>query len=102
MLDSTGVSRRVVRFAGGARVFAQGRLAASVFYIQSGQVNSRVDFFMNKFRKLGVIEYNGGLKIHCSAGPAWRAAATLVGTGLTATARRRIGFSVWRCGRPRP
>ena len=27
---------------------------------------SRVNFFMNKFRKLGFIEYNGGLKINNS------------------------------------
>ena len=27
---------------------------------------SRVNFFMNKFRKLGFIDYNGGLKIHNS------------------------------------
>ena len=27
---------------------------------------SRVNFFMNKFRKLGLIEYNGGLKINDS------------------------------------
>ena len=27
---------------------------------------SRVNFFMNKFRKLGFIEYNGGLKINAS------------------------------------
>jgi CRP/FNR family cyclic AMP-dependent transcriptional regulator len=26
----------------------------------------RVNFFMNKFRKLGFIEYNGGLKVHSS------------------------------------
>jgi len=29
-----------------------------------GTTRSRVNFFMNKFRKLGYIEYNGGLKIH--------------------------------------
>jgi CRP/FNR family cyclic AMP-dependent transcriptional regulator len=29
-----------------------------------GTTRSRVNFFMNKFRKLGFIEYNGGLKIH--------------------------------------
>ena len=28
-----------------------------------GATRSRVNFFMNKFRKLGLIEYNGGLKI---------------------------------------
>ena len=29
-----------------------------------GTTRSRVNVFMNKFRKLGFIEYNGGLKIH--------------------------------------
>jgi CRP-like cAMP-binding protein len=29
-----------------------------------GTTRSRVSFFMNKFRKLGFIEYNGGLKVH--------------------------------------
>jgi CRP-like cAMP-binding protein len=31
-----------------------------------GTTRSRVNFFMNKFRKLGFIEYNGVLKIHSS------------------------------------
>jgi len=31
-----------------------------------GTTRSRVNFFMNKFRKLGFIEYNGGLKVHDS------------------------------------
>ena len=31
-----------------------------------GTTRSRVNFFMNKFRKLGFIEYNGGLKINRS------------------------------------
>ncbi len=31
-----------------------------------GTTRSRVNFYMNKFRKLGFIEYNGGLKIHSS------------------------------------
>jgi CRP/FNR family cyclic AMP-dependent transcriptional regulator len=31
-----------------------------------GSTRSRVNFFMNKFRKLGLIEYNGGLKINNS------------------------------------
>jgi hypothetical protein len=30
---------------------------------------SRVNFFMNNFRKLGFIEYNGGLKVNHSADP---------------------------------
>lgn len=29
-----------------------------------GTTRPRVSFFMNKFRKLGFIEYNGDLKVH--------------------------------------
>jgi len=31
-----------------------------------GTTRSRVNYFMNKFRKLGLIEYNGGLKVNSS------------------------------------
>jgi CRP-like cAMP-binding protein len=31
-----------------------------------GATRSRVNFFMNKFRKLGFIHYNGGLTVHSS------------------------------------
>jgi CRP/FNR family transcriptional regulator, cyclic AMP receptor protein len=31
-----------------------------------GTTRSRVNFFMNKFRKMGFIDYNGGLKVHTS------------------------------------
>jgi len=31
-----------------------------------GTTRSRVSFFMNKFRKLGFIEYNGKLEVHSS------------------------------------
>jgi CRP-like cAMP-binding protein len=31
-----------------------------------GTTRSRVNFFMNKFRKLGFIKYNGGLQINTS------------------------------------
>jgi CRP-like cAMP-binding protein len=31
-----------------------------------GTTRSRVSFFMNKFRKMGLIEYNGGIKVHSS------------------------------------
>ena len=31
-----------------------------------GTTRSRVSFFMNKFRKLGFIDYNGGLQVHSS------------------------------------
>jgi hypothetical protein len=31
-----------------------------------GTTRSRVNVFMNKFRKLGFIRYNGGLQVHSS------------------------------------
>ena len=31
-----------------------------------GTTRSRVSFFMNKFRKLGFIHYNGGIQVHTS------------------------------------
>jgi len=31
-----------------------------------GTTRSRVSFFMNRFRKLGFIEYNGDIKVHKS------------------------------------
>ena len=31
-----------------------------------GTTRSRVSFFMNKFRKLGFVDYNGGLWVHSS------------------------------------
>ena len=31
-----------------------------------GTTRSRVSFFMNKFRKLGLIDYNGGIHVHSS------------------------------------
>ena len=43
-----------------ARV-SQGTLAEIV-----GTTRSRVSFFMNKFRKLGFIAYNGGIEVHSS------------------------------------
>jgi hypothetical protein len=31
-----------------------------------GTTRSRVSFFMNRFRKLGFIDYNGTLRVHSS------------------------------------
>ncbi|MBI3894619.1 MAG: Crp/Fnr family transcriptional regulator [Acidobacteria bacterium] len=31
-----------------------------------GTTRERVSFFMNKFKKLGLVEYNGGLRVHSS------------------------------------
>ena len=32
----------------------------------AGTTRSRVNFFMNKFRKMGFIKYNGGLQVNAS------------------------------------
>ena len=56
-----------VRGSGGDRpepivgTFSQETLAEMI-----GTTRSRVSFFMNKFRKLGFIEYNGKLEVHNS------------------------------------
>ena len=42
------------------------RVSQGVLAEMVGTTRSRVNFFMNKFRKLGFIDYNGGLKIHNS------------------------------------
>jgi CRP/FNR family cyclic AMP-dependent transcriptional regulator len=42
------------------------KLSQDVLAEMVGTTRSRVNFFMNKFRKLGFIEYNGGLKINSS------------------------------------
>jgi CRP/FNR family cyclic AMP-dependent transcriptional regulator len=39
------------------------RLSQETLAEMVGTTRSRVNFFMNKFRKLGFIEYNGGLKV---------------------------------------
>ena len=31
-----------------------------------GTTRARVSYFMNKFRKLGFIDYNGGIEVHSS------------------------------------
>jgi CRP/FNR family cyclic AMP-dependent transcriptional regulator len=40
----------------------KGRLNAE----ETGTTCSRASFFMNRFRKLGFIKYNGGLQVHSS------------------------------------
>jgi CRP/FNR family transcriptional regulator, cyclic AMP receptor protein len=45
------------------------KISQDVLAARVGSTRSRVNFFMNKFRKLGLIEYNGsvdGLKVHSS------------------------------------
>ena len=42
------------------------KISQEVLAEMVGTTRSRVNFFMNKFRKLGFVEYNGGIKIHNS------------------------------------
>jgi CRP/FNR family transcriptional regulator, cyclic AMP receptor protein len=42
------------------------RISQEVLAEMIGTTRSRVNFFMNRFRKLGFIEYNGGLEVHSS------------------------------------
>ena len=40
------------------------RISQEVLAAKVGTTRSRINFFMNKFRKLGFIEYSGGLRVH--------------------------------------
>jgi CRP/FNR family cyclic AMP-dependent transcriptional regulator len=42
------------------------RINQEVLAARVGTTRSRISYFLNKFRKLGFIEYNGGLKVHSS------------------------------------
>ena len=41
-------------------------ISQEVMAARVGTTRSRINYFMNKFRKLGLIEYNGHLKVHTS------------------------------------
>ena len=73
-LDSAGVSRRIVRFARDASVFAQGAPANSVFYIQDGGV------------KLSVVSSSGKEAVVAMLGP-----GDFFGEGCLAGQRLRMG-----------
>jgi CRP/FNR family cyclic AMP-dependent transcriptional regulator len=42
------------------------RISQDMLAARVGTTRPRINFFMNKFRKMGLIEYNGGLKVHSS------------------------------------
>ena len=42
------------------------KISQEVLAEMIGSTRSRVSFFMNKFRKLGFLEYNGGVHVHSS------------------------------------
>ena len=57
----------LARYGNGDRPHATlPKLSQEMLAEMIGTTRSRVNFFMNKFRKLGFIEYNGGLKINAS------------------------------------
>jgi len=41
-------------------------ISQEVMAARVGTTRSRINHFMNKFRKLGLVEYNGQLKVHSS------------------------------------
>jgi hypothetical protein len=43
-----------------------GKISEETLAEMVGTTRSRVSFFMNKFRKLGYIDYNGHLEVHNS------------------------------------
>ena len=76
------------------------RISQEVLAEMVGTTRSRVNFFMNKFRKLGLIDYNGELTVHDAllgvvlqgappAPQARQAAAAVRAKGATAGARSR-------------
>ena len=42
------------------------KISQETLAVMIGTTRSRVSFFMNKFRKLGFIDYNGGIEVHSS------------------------------------
>ena len=42
------------------------KISQDILAARVGTTRPRINFFMNKFRKLGLIQYNGGLKVHSS------------------------------------
>jgi len=51
---------------GGKMEMVVPKISQEVLAARVGTTRSRINYFMNKFRKLGLIEYNGGLNVHSS------------------------------------
>jgi hypothetical protein len=73
-LGKVGARRTILEFQKNQHILQQGEAADTVFYIQKdrvkltaiGTTRSRVSHFMNKFRRLGLIGYNGHIEVHSS------------------------------------
>jgi CRP/FNR family transcriptional regulator, cyclic AMP receptor protein len=87
-LDSAGLSRRVVRFARGARTFAQGSPATSVFYIQTGRVKLSVVSTAGKEAVVAIFGPGDFFGEGCLAGQPRRMATA---TAMEPTTVLRIG-----------
>ncbi len=91
-LDSAGVSRRIVRFARGAVVFAQGGQAQSVFYIQDGGVKLSVLSSEGKEAVVGMLSPGDFFGEGCLAGQPVRmcTATALVPTTVLRIQKREM------------
>jgi CRP-like cAMP-binding protein len=86
-LDSAGASRRIVRYARGAVVFAQGAAATSVFYIQAGGVKLSVLSASGKEAVVGMLGPGDFFGEGCLAGQPFRMGTA---TAVVATSVLRI------------
>jgi len=91
-LDTAGVSRRIVRFARGATVFAQGAQAHSVFYIQDGGVKLSVISSAGKEAVVAMLGPGDFFGEGCLAGQALRmgTATALVPTTVLRIQKREM------------
>src|SRR6187549_889464 len=87
-LDAGSISRRVVRLVQRSRVFAQGAPAASVFYIQSGQVKLSVLSTAGKEAVVAILGPGDFFGEGCLAGQPRRMGTA---TAMVATTALRIG-----------
>jgi CRP-like cAMP-binding protein len=88
VLDSVGIARRIVRFAPGAVIYAQGDKAGSVWYVQSGRVKLSVVSTAGKEAVVAILGPGDFFGEGCLAGQPRRMGTA---TALDAVAVLRIG-----------
>jgi CRP/FNR family transcriptional regulator, cyclic AMP receptor protein len=82
-LDAAGLTRRIIRFARGARVFGQGAPANSVFYIQDGTAKLSVLSAAGKEAVVAMLGPGDFLGEGCLAGQPMRMATATAVTPAT-------------------
>jgi CRP-like cAMP-binding protein len=90
-LATSGIARRVIRFAPSTTIYAQGDRATSVWYVQEGRVKVSVLSSAGKEAIVGVLGAGEFFGEGCLAGQPRRMATA---TALEATATLRIGKQV--------